>query len=269
MYQKLKKIVKKEGVVNFLKRKYYTKVKPIKEKNLKTITFKGKKIKIWVDPKNGYVDKCIYAFGGYEKEILEEVVKYFKKNAVVFDIGANIGQHSIIFSLFSKEVYAFEPNLEIFNQFSDSVKENRIKNIHLENYGVGVVDEEKELYINPENVGNSSVLPNEKFEHFTIKIKNLKSYEETLTHVDFVKIDVEGFELDVILGNKSFFEKFKPTIWIEYNPVLYQNSEFSVAQLDDLIKSNNYKIYSFRKDKNLENLSLHLVEQDDILLIRN
>ena len=111
MIEKIKKIIKKEGIINFLHRKYYTRIKPI-----------------WVDPKNGYVDRCIYAFGGYEKDILKDVIKYLYKDSIVFDIGANIGQHSIVFSLFSSEVYAFEPNKNVFDQFLDSVKENKINN---------------------------------------------------------------------------------------------------------------------------------------------
>ena len=54
MIGKIKKIIKKEGIINFLHRKYYTRIKPIKVKTIKTIYFKGNRIKIWVDPKNGY-----------------------------------------------------------------------------------------------------------------------------------------------------------------------------------------------------------------------
>ena len=114
MIEKIKKVIKKEGIINFLQRKYYTRIKPIKVKTLKTIYFKGKRIKIWVDPKNGYVDRCVYAFGGYEKDILKDVIKHLHKDSIVFDIGANIGQHSIIFSLFSKEVFSFYPNKNLF-----------------------------------------------------------------------------------------------------------------------------------------------------------
>ena len=266
MIRKLEKVIKKEGIINFLHRKYYTKIKPIKEKTLKTIYFKGKKIKIWVNPENGYVDKCIYAFGGYEKDLIEKVIPYIKKDSIVFDIGANIGQHSIIFSLFSKDVYSFEPNTKIFNQFFSSVKENNIENIHLENVGIGENNEIRELYINPNNVGNSSVIADERFDHLTIKLKNLESYVEDLKSVDFVKIDVEGFELDVILGNKAFFEKFRPIIWLEYNPQLYDTSDYRVEQLDEFIKKNNYKIKSLKRGVEIKDILNYDKQQDDILL---
>ena len=267
MIEKIKKIIKKEGIINFLHRKYYTRIKPIKEKTIKTIYFKGNRIKIWVDPKNGYVDRCIYAFGGYEKDILKDVIKYLQKDSIVFDIGANIGQHSIVFSLFSSEVYAFEPNKNVFDQFLDSVKENKINNIHLENYGIGEVDETKELYINPDNVGNSSVFPDIKFEHVPIKIKSLDLFVEKLKKVDFVKVDVEGFELDVILGNKNFFEKFRPKIWLEYNPELYHNSKYNITQLNDFIIENKYEVFSLKKQKNINNILNYNISQDDLLLL--
>jgi len=270
MRNKLQKILLNEGLFNYLKRKYYTKIKPIKGRVVESLFFEGKKIKILLDAKNGYVDKYIYESGVYEKLVLKRVVKHLGSNDIVFDIGANIGQHSLIFSQFAKEVYSFEPNSSVFFQFLESVRLNKIDNIIAENCGIGATNEFKKIYVNPQNAGNSSVLPNEKYKSFTIKIKNLKEYEDALDKVDFVKIDVEGFELDIIIGNISFFRKFQPTIWFEFNLNEYlENSNYNIGQLDDLIRENNYKIYSYKKNTIIKDLSTHLLTYDNIILAKN
>ena len=99
-----------------------------------------------------------------------------------------------------------------------------------------------------------------------IKIKSLDLFVEKLKKVDFVKIDVEGFELDVILGNKTFFEKFRPKIWLEYNPELYHNSKYNIIQLNDFIIENKYEIFSLKKQKNIDNILSYNISQDDLLL---
>ena len=270
MRNKLQKILLNEGLFNYLKRKYYTKIKPIKGRVVESLFFEGKKIKILLDAKNGYVDKYIYESGVYEKLVLKRVVKHLGSNDTVFDIGANIGQHSLIFSKFAKEVYSFEPNSSVFYQFLESVRLNKIDNIIAENCGIGATNEFKKIYVNPQNAGNSSVLPNENYKSFTIKIKNLKEYEDALDKVDFVKIDVEGFELDIIIGNISFFRKFQPTIWFEFNLNEYlENSNYNIGQLDDLIRENNYKIYSYKKNTIIKDLSTHLLTYDNIILAKN
>ena len=100
-----------------------------------------------------------------------------------------------------------------------------------------------------------------------VKIKSLDLFVEKLKKVDFVKIDVEGFELDVILGNKTFFEKFRPKIWLEYNPELYHNSKYNITQLNDFIIENKYEVFSLKKQKNINNILNYNISQDDLLLL--
>lgn len=267
MIKMLKKILLEEGVSNFLHRKFYTKIKPFSKETVKTLRFNNKKFKLLLNPNNGYVDASIYAFKVFEKDILTKAVKYIKKDSVIFDIGANIGQHSIIFSLHGSHVYSFEPNNFIFEQFVKSISLNGISNITPLNYGIASEENVYDLYVNPKNVGNATLIKKNDFKHIKVNIKTLENFHQHIDKVDFVKIDVEGFELEVILGNQGFFEKFKPFVWLEFTPEWYKESKFTLTQLDDLIKKLDYKIYSFQRNQQIDNLANHTLI-DDVFLYR-
>jgi len=256
-----------EGLNDFLHRKFYTKIRPFSKETVKTLRFNNKKFKLLLNPNNGYVDASIYAFKVFEKEILTKAVKYIKKDSVIFDIGANIGQHSIIFSLHGAQVYSFEPNNFIFEQFIKSISLNKISNITPFNYGIAAEENIYDLYVNPKNVGNATLIKNSNFKHIKVNIKTLENFYRQIDKVDFVKIDVEGFELEVILGNQGFFEKFKPFIWLEFTPDWYKDSKFSLTQLDEMIRKLGYRIYSFNNNRQLENLTSHTII-DDVFLFR-
>lgn len=201
---------------------------------------------IILDPKNGFVDKQVFVYKDFEPEIKEIFLKYVNEGFTVLDIGANIGVHTLFFSKIvgdSGKVIAFEPIKKIYEQLKKSIAINDFKNIDLNNFALGNKEEEVEINIVRENIGASSIYDNvdsNKKENISVKIlDNLN-----LPKIDFIKIDVEGYEWNVIKGSKKLIEKDKPNIIFEYNPDSYDKKEQnSSLQLLEYLKSLEYKLF--------------------------
>lgn len=75
----------------------------------------------------------------YEKEVLEYFKEYLPINGVIYDIGANIGNHTLYFSnyLGPKKVYSFEPAKELYDVLAFNVQANNLKNVEVFNYAAG------------------------------------------------------------------------------------------------------------------------------------
>ena len=74
--------------------------------------------------------------GRFEDSELNLIEKLFKgrlDKGVILDIGANIGNHTLAFSKISKKVYAFEPNIFVFELLKINTK--RLKNVEIFNFG--------------------------------------------------------------------------------------------------------------------------------------
>ena len=126
------------------------------------------------------------------------------KDDVVIDIGANVGDSALWWWVnFGSKVIAFEPLKKTFNILSENVKLNRadieVHNVALGNGSPIYGDSEGTMF----SINGERNLETERLDDLNLK------------KVDIVKIDVEGFELDVIHGAFNTLSKFKPKIIIE------------------------------------------------------
>jgi len=132
------------------------------------------------------------------------------------DIGANIGNHTAFFANLFDQVYAFEPHPALFKILQGNLIWNSIKNTICFNLALG--REAKSSYINQKKNFNSGT--------FMLGSSDINSHEVEITTADeiflnheqvivFVKIDVEGFEKDVLQGMKQTIKRHQPIIWFE------------------------------------------------------
>ena len=171
---------------------------------------------------NSYVDRRVFFWGAHEQEVMLFMGSLITPGSVVFDIGANVGNHSLYFASKGASVYSFEPNPEVASSLEEKVIHNNIKNIFLQKVGLGVKNEELTFYApTGDNKGVGSFI--EDFSHVNkdigkIQIKNGDSFvrEQNIATVDFIKIDSEGSEYTILAGLKDTLLRYKPRIVIEY-----------------------------------------------------
>jgi FkbM family methyltransferase len=166
----------------------------------------------------------IISEGSYEP-ILSSILFEIGKNCKSFvDIGANAGFYSLSMAILNPQikVYAFEPNVSVAAVFSKNVELNQIGNrINLLNTALGSkLNEVRTLFI-PKITGTgggslSDLHPEEgDAELQETKIDTLDNFCSNIEFIDLIKIDVEGFELEVINGALNVIESKRPVIFVE------------------------------------------------------
>ena len=183
--------------------------------NIFTFNYFDKYINMFLPFENDHIQKQILNSNSfYEIDLLEEISRFPLKKGIVCDIGANIGNHSIYFStILKKEVFAFEPNKIVFDILDKNIKLNNLEDkVKIFQVALGSENSFGEMTINHENYGTSYIksIPNGN-----INIKRLDDFFSDKNSVSLLKIDVEGFELEVLKGAKEIICNSKPLIVIE------------------------------------------------------
>jgi len=149
-----------------------------------------------------------------ERKIKEWAWPYIKNFRTYIDIGASTGTTSIPFIDAFKNVYCFEPNP---NSFKELLK---FSELTCYNCALGNTNGKKLLVMNnitrnPEHGSLSDVRIKEwdKTETYEVEIKKLDDYK--FEFVDFIKIDTEQYELEVVQGALKIIKKHRPTIFFE------------------------------------------------------
>ncbi len=155
----------------------------------------------------------------YESDQLQIMSSYIKKDAVILDIGANIGNHSVYWATHNraKKVYAFEPVRRTFEILQKNIQINRLET-KIQPFNIGLSDKKVNASIlryDGMNIGGTTIIPDSGGDLLLEKLDDIKFDEDT---IDFVKIDVEGHELQVLHGARETLIKYKPVIFIETFP---------------------------------------------------
>ncbi|MFB2898160.1 FkbM family methyltransferase [Aerosakkonemataceae cyanobacterium BLCC-F50] len=171
-----------------------------------------------------YIEKLIFLYGYFDPEVIWFIKKYLPKSATILDIGANIGTFSIgVATHLNKNgrVYAFEPGDKVFQRFRANLEINPQLHeiILLSNYGIG---EKQSTYFRREVLpdGNGSLIDEEGKPYNSGEIVNIISLDEwvnlmNIKSIDFIKIDVEGFEYLVFTGAREVINYYQPMLWFE------------------------------------------------------
>ena len=225
-------------------------------KNLKTINTQFGKIIININDQ--FIGKSFLNqkyWGLRDIEVISKIIEFKckKKNKIVFyDVGANIGTHSIALSNIFKNkivIRAFEAQSNIYEMFNQSIKINNLNNIELyhnvasdkndEIIRIDLPDYSKhnnfgglELFKPFQNSDNAQMQKSGIFED--VKSIKLDIFNE---EVDFIKIDVEGMENLVLKGSKNLIVNHRPFLFMEL-------LKSKLEDITEFFKDKDYNIYS-------------------------
>lgn len=213
---------------------------------------------------NSYNHKGYWYYGKKrEEDTIRVFEKWISKNDYVLEIGAHIGYFSTFYAHLvgnNGKVVVFEPsadNLKYLNKNIDLLGDNLSQIVSVVQKGAGDVSGELDFYIDPISGQNNSFVKDfdgfktsrEKSAETNINVKIQKVpvvtldsfYEKETKFPDFVKIDVEGFEWNVIEGFKKTIEKAKPLLMIEI--------QSDANEIISYFKSIGYKIYNDKMEE--------------------
>lgn len=218
--------------------------------------------------------KPMYYLGFYEMGTLHVIKNSLKKGGVFIDVGASVGLMSVFASAVvgqSGKVLAFEPQVERFSFLKKNIQLNHLVNVLPFNIGLGTKEQTLTLYTDrnsPSLVDRSGRATSEK-----VKIRRLEEIVDELkiNSVNFIKVDVEGFEVMVLKGAEKILKrKDAPILCVEY---FLRNQKISGSDipLTKYIKSvNDYHFFQLEKtsdtvSKLIEKKEIASLEDEDNL----
>ncbi|MGV3631009.1 MAG: FkbM family methyltransferase [Bacteroidota bacterium] len=185
-----------------------------------------------------------------ESDSSQPLLKYIRKqNGILLDIGANIGQTSLWISNFLAEydvkIYAFEPYPKTFEKLKANVSLNNNRRIILQNVALG--SESQLIEMVEECATNSGGFrprgyreQDQLLSSIQVQQRTLDSYTGVLDGLFFIKIDVEGYELEVLKGAREVLLRYKPTLFIELIDANLKKQKASAAGLIAYLRELGY-----------------------------
>jgi len=199
-------------------------------------------------------------FGIYEENLLNAIMSFLKdmvnlkKFDLILDVGANIGNHSLYFSNFSKQVFSYEPNPNTFELLKFNTK--NLSNINIYNIGISNKNENKFLNESNFNIGDSAIVSSDEKEDIEKNNKTLHEIScmklDDLEHlsdekISMIKIDVEQHEYEVMDGASKLIDKNQPVLIFEHN---IETSKKQTLKINKFIKEKGYVIYLIKPNFN-------------------
>jgi FkbM family methyltransferase len=191
----------------------------------------------------------IYKTKGFKRLFKEynNIINYtkhykIKDNDVVLDIGAYHGW----FSIYNTKFYCLEIDPVNYFNLKKLVLNDLKSNIFIFNIGVWSYTGTSKLY--GDRVGSMGSRINyknkRKNKSVLCKVTTLEDFvkENKIKKIDFIKMDVEGAEIEILESSKNFLKKYKPTLSIASYHV--RNSEKTYLKIEQILKEIGYNVFT-------------------------
>lgn len=161
----------------------------------------------------------------YQAQHIQQSLQLCAQRRTALDVGGHVGFWSYYLALAFQRVHAFEPN-ELFAQcFERNV---RAKGVTLHRVALGDAERRIALEVDPENTGATHVRAGVEG---AIPMRRLDDF--AFADVDFIKIDVEGFERQVLEGARETLARCRPVVIVEQKEFAgrYGTERYAAAEL--------------------------------------
>jgi FkbM family methyltransferase len=200
---------------------------------------------------DSYIEYSILTTGTYEAEIGKIISISLKENGVALDIGCNIGLQSLRMAQAvgkTGRVIAFEPLNYLRQKCKKNFELNFANNVDLLPYALSDQAGEMNIKINSQlwNQGAFSLLQKSEGDleqRILIKVGDELEEIQNLKNLDLIKIDVEGFELNVMKGLIKTLKKFKPRIIFELDKNYWFRNDQRIEDCFQLLAEIGYNFY--------------------------
>lgn len=196
-----------------------------------------------------WVQRTLY-LGAYELEESRWVKSILRPGDTAVDVGANFGFYTSLFWRIVKptgRVVAFEPNPMLFQRLKEWFETNKVSGIELFPAALGAETQNSTLHVLPaiESHHNATLCPVENSDEIQVKVLRLADVLDSrkINHVRFLKIDVEGFELEVLKGAEApLSEGVIEYILVELNDYWLRKNGTSPEHLTNYCQSLGFEI---------------------------
>jgi FkbM family methyltransferase len=218
-----------------------------------------------IDPRSDLgVERSLHETGTYEKGVITFLTTILKKGDCFVDVGANIGLLSIHASKCvgpEGNVFAIEPNPKTLPILYRNIESNKVKNIKIFEVALGEKSHITQIFENRDiNRGGSSLIVNVSNEKgIPVQVEPLDDFLNLIDPM-VIKIDVEGYEFEVLKGAVKTISRAKPILIIE--TALDKNKTMEWIEFINSIYP--YKIFKFKKGKERKSNLVELTDLSDL-----
>jgi FkbM family methyltransferase len=236
----------------------------------------------WVGKTNSNLDFQVLLRGAYEKFMLffmRDVILKSDGGREVLDIGANVGNHALYLSRFASRVHAFEPYKPARDSLEEKIALNNVQNILV--YPIGLSDRKESIpyYPTDDILGTGSFQKNffeqdrESSVNLEVDTGDSVVEDQNISGIDLIKIDVEGFEVQVLKGLFQTLEINRPVVIFETLADTRESNETNYSKMRSMFPE-KYSFYEFSKrDKKVGRYSIvpvksfNLLKSNDIVAV--
>jgi FkbM family methyltransferase len=178
------------------------------------------------------IDWHVYFFGSYapgELACIRDLLLLNPPGKTFVDVGANVGHHTLFVSGLAERVHAFEPWEPVRGVLEDRLRFNTVHNVTVHPVALGAVDRTMTFYApSGANLGTGSLSPEHARDRNrpsgVVRVVSGDDYfrDQGIQNVSLIKIDVEGWELEVLKGLHHFMMAERPVVFMEYSDTTHR-----------------------------------------------
>ncbi|MBX9696842.1 MAG: FkbM family methyltransferase [Alphaproteobacteria bacterium] len=225
---------------------------------------------------------CAHLFKALSKQHHKKLIPLLRpvisSHSIVLDVGGHAGQMTKLFAGLACKgrVYTFEPGSYAFSILRKTKALKGLSNVSLINQGLSSVPGEVVLQVPLKRSGSMGFGISHIVEpgndacgisfRETINVTTLDSFvdSQNLESLDFIKIDVEGHELEVLKGGVKTLKRLKPALMIEVNTGNFERAGYDTRALFDMMTSLGYEASYIDEDASVLT-SVHERQNGDYL----
>lgn len=213
---------------------------------------------ITLPPEKNFEIQELYYLGFYEAGTLKVINTFIQPNSIFVDVGASVGLMSLFVANIAKQklwntsILIFEPMQEMCNYIKTSIKYNHFDSSSIQIFPYALGDQDTQLPIYTHHKCPSLIANQDEKPDRWIEVKTLDSIIQKnqidVSKISMIKIDVEGFEYQVLIGAKEILKHpYAPPLCIEYMENYKNIHVFEYIQ-----NINQYELYQLKYGKAIE-----------------
>ncbi|MDE7172967.1 MAG: FkbM family methyltransferase, partial [Helicobacter sp.] len=168
----------------------------------------------------------------YETEMLEDMLERTSENDWIFDVGMNIGNHTVCLAANGRKVCGFEANPKMMELAQINIALNHLQE-RVQLHCCGISDREERASFGAEIPSNFGAMRLQQTQDGEIMCHSLDSFDFPES-IAMMKIDIEGMEDKALRGAKNLIKKHRPILYVEA-----QKHE-EIREVDRLLVASKY-----------------------------
>jgi len=201
------------------------------------------------------IGEQIFRYGVFERQVCQFLHRVLAPGMVVFDLGANLGQYTLIAASLVESggaVHSFEPNARMFRELEFNVRDNGFEpRCQLNLCAVSDTEGTAELACYPpghevySSLGKQHWVASPITGYQQVPTITLDRYirEREVPAIHLVKMDIEGAELPALKGAREVLKEFSPALLMEWSDLNSRGFGYSIGEIWDYVSSCGYDIY--------------------------